>query len=602
MASGSAVVRLQPRGPRGIKGAPPVYETDGARIRFLDPDTNAPLGPWVTVLGPPGPTGDATSFASKAVAEASAITPGQPIVRIAGYYAAAGGGGADYVPYGNSPPPQGALHFTNGPYYELLQRDAVNLQAIGAKGDGSNVADYLEEARDYALRKGLRTIIVPDGDYVCERQVDFFTSGFVVLGTSSAAKLIDGTTNQACLRFGNGTDPIFSCGVFNLSFGQKAGVVPVFGNCAVVARLAQGFMMDRYIVAPFPAPLYDGIRAVGFSTSDHSGDVACEIHIGMGKVTDCLNTGHHFERADGYLADLSSHANKNGYVFRDCAGLQWGGIHGYANSEYGGLFDSNGGTEQGNHFLQGASTRFDTNGLANMRALSLIDSDFDYLWASTGKDATPGTPISAVQEGMVLEGPGVHDVNVGILRAYQNNGNGAHIKTDGLGHIPTRVKIKKIIAATPGNGNGKAHGKAGFVEGFGIKIDDGVGYDAQPAIIEIEGGTLLDNWGDGTGDTRAKAASYSSNPTARLAFSGRIDGLTPLPLAAITPTGSPFSWRNGPTKNQIVISGGTVTAVAINGQGVVGAGNSLITLQLEPLDTITITYSSAPSIVQIPSV
>lgn len=590
-------VRLQPRGPRGIRGATPSYETDGGRIRFIDPVTGAPAGSWVTVVGAPGPSGDALNFATKSTAEASAITPGQPIVRISGYYTAGGAGAADYASVGSAPA-QGGLVSANAQHYEVVQREAVDVCAIGAKGDGT-VSDLeaCKDARDYAIRKGLRTLYFSrPGDYLFDDadQLDLEGSEWQVIGSGPLCRIINGTEDKACINFGSPSADSFYCGVRNIAFGQKEGVTPEFGNCAILVQRQQFFQASDYFITPFPAALFQGFRSVG-----HTSGIS-DLHLHRGFAFNCLDIGHYFELNQGYLGDITSSGCRVGFDFRDNSGLDFGRLHAFGSDDYGMVFGTLGGSRSGNILCGGPSAHLigDTSGQINIWATSLIDSFIGKMWGSTGKDnGTPGDYINPNQQGILFEGPGVRRVSVGKLRVLQNNGNGLVVKN--TGGMPTGIEVDHVQLGAPGQGNGKANAQVGFVEGYGIVIDDGIDVEAQPAIIRIGKGHAGGNYGDGTGTDRDKAAKYPANPTTRFSF-GRIDGFTPAPLAAITPSGSPFSWRNGPWENDLIITGGNVTAIAINGQTVTAGTGLQISVHLHALDTITITYSVAPAIVQVP--
>ena len=66
-------------------------------------------------------------------------------------------------------------------------------------------------------------------------------------------------------------------------------------------------------------------------------------------------------------------------------------------------------------------------------------------------------------------------------------------------------------------------------------------------------------------------------------------------LAAVAPTGSPFTYTNATTYIQnVVISGGTVSSIALTPGGV--TGETAGTWLLRPGDGVTVTYSAAPTV------
>jgi hypothetical protein len=63
----------------------------------------------------------------------------------------------------------------------------------------------------------------------------------------------------------------------------------------------------------------------------------------------------------------------------------------------------------------------------------------------------------------------------------------------------------------------------------------------------------------------------------------------------ITPTGSPFTYTAGSASESVYISGGAVTSITINGQALTVA--LPITVPLQPGESVTVTYTLAPTMV-----
>jgi len=74
-------------------------------------------------------------------------------------------------------------------------------------------------------------------------------------------------------------------------------------------------------------------------------------------------------------------------------------------------------------------------------------------------------------------------------------------------------------------------------------------------------------------------------------------GYNPVGVLSITPTGSPFTFKNGSTACTLYIFGGTVTTVAINGVAV--ATSSPCQISLAPNMSVVITYSAVPVLTQV---
>jgi hypothetical protein len=68
-------------------------------------------------------------------------------------------------------------------------------------------------------------------------------------------------------------------------------------------------------------------------------------------------------------------------------------------------------------------------------------------------------------------------------------------------------------------------------------------------------------------------------------------------IAAVNLGASPATWTNNTGFNvQLVIGGGDVSAVALNGDNVPLGVWSQTTLILNPLDSVTVTYAAAPTV------
>lgn len=77
----------------------------------------------------------------------------------------------------------------------------------------------------------------------------------------------------------------------------------------------------------------------------------------------------------------------------------------------------------------------------------------------------------------------------------------------------------------------------------------------------------------------------------------------PSPTHAITPTGSPFVYQNsGIWPENVIVTGGTVTAIAFSRDGVSYMPTGILggTLMLGPKDYIKVTYLVAPTMTGCP--
>src|SRR5579875_1414215 len=73
-------------------------------------------------------------------------------------------------------------------------------------------------------------------------------------------------------------------------------------------------------------------------------------------------------------------------------------------------------------------------------------------------------------------------------------------------------------------------------------------------------------------------------------------------IRTLTPNASPFTWTNAlGVRVLIVVSGGTVTAISITRLGIsTSLGLTSGSFIIDPGDSITVTYTAAPSMVGIP--
>jgi hypothetical protein len=77
-------------------------------------------------------------------------------------------------------------------------------------------------------------------------------------------------------------------------------------------------------------------------------------------------------------------------------------------------------------------------------------------------------------------------------------------------------------------------------------------------------------------------------------------GTPPSAETQITPTGSPFAYQ-APKKGFLIISGGTVSLVQFTRVGTYNTGQTTGMFPVDLGDTITVTYSGAPTVTFVPT-
>jgi len=152
-----------------------------------------------------------------------------------------------------------------------------------------------------------------------------------------------------------------------------------------------------------------------------------------------------------------------------------------------------------------------------------------------------------------------HDTATGKIIGWVENGASYTVTRDSVTSKPTKISaVEKGPAVS-----------MSFI------------YDSTGALVEVDGNV---------------PSSLTHSVIDEAATSGNLI----LP-AQITLTGSPFTYKNATTGvQQILISGGTVSAVQFSRDGTnFYTGNSNLVV-LSPGDSVKITYSAAPTVYKVP--
>lgn len=181
--------------------------------------------------------------------------------------------------------------------------------------------------------------------------------------------------------------------------------------------------------------------------------------------------------------------------------------------------------------------------------------------------------VSNLFSGIAFTGAGgVQDAQVNGNGLFNNcaGGSGVALAAIALASPITRLRMVGNTAGDNGAGSQKyGLGVSAAVTGAFLTAND-FRFNATGAINLLSGGSLL--------------GSIKSNP-----------GYNPLGPLAVTATASPMTYTAGNTPEQLRINGGMVTAVTKN--GITLASSTGTEVDLEPGETVVITYAAAPTLV-----
>lgn len=478
---------------------------------------------------------------------------------------------------------------------KLQQTISVKDAPFNAVGDGvANDAPAIQAAIDYAetFAEGAR-VHFPAGKYRVNSTVTVLKSGVSLVGDGAPATwIINGTTNGAAIRIGDGVTTYFRNHVENMIFGQASGVTPVSGNVGLLVHKCAQFEMRNVQVFNFPAALRVGIEF----------NQVTQTQIVGGGVQGCLNDGFylHNQTLDIYMDIFRVDAcGAAGFHFRDCQGIYASNLSAYGNGTNAFRFSTSGSLDN-NQFFFWTNCIGDTSGEHNWNFEQCSLSTFTGCWA-----ATQLVPITGgAFDGFRLSGGDVEDLQFIGCVAISNNRHGMNIE------LANRITITggafgsnfKPLAF---GGLGARNGLAGA--GSGIRIatgsdrisirgakcehnkDWGIDVNGGATKVEIsdcemrfniDGGSIRNNANGSTAECVIKnCAGY--NPF----------GFVPAP--AVPASGTLVTNLTG-VDVMVYLAGGTLTGnVEINGHGVLQATNTGYFLPAG--GTIKLTYSSAPS-------
>jgi hypothetical protein len=206
-------------------------------------------------------------------------------------------------------------------------------------------------------------------------------------------------------------------------------------------------------------------------------------------------------------------------------------------------------------------------------------------WASGGGGITPAVGISMAASGSaVIDNVSINDMDVyGCVFGISCDGVGIkNLMISGnkiAGNSSIGLNLNNITLGALVTGN-----RIGTAGGFGVN-GIGVAITGTSNFISVIGNdlrlntTVLTNSASGTGNRVEQNFGYN-----------------PVGAFSITVTASPFTYTAGASPETIYINAGTVSLIAVSGTSVLQSTDK--TVQLSPNQTVTVTYTVAPSMIR----
>lgn len=322
-------------------------------------------------------------------------------------------------------------------------------------------------------------VYLPTGKYLVGSTGVYVTAttqnGFVIAGDRGpyATTIINGSTNQPALSFGDGVSLRSHIGVRDIYFSQSSSVTAVAGNCAILFNKIQTGFIDNVIVSSSAGSPYTAVILTG-----------CVNNILRAvRVAGCLLDGFQFTATtDLFATDCYSEVQgNNGYTLNgtqgcyfkscitfQCAGSGWWLVSTNPASlpNFNNTFENCGG---------------DTSGAANWAITDSSNTTWLECWGATQISHS----VNVTADGFFISTANCHHLTFIATEASFNNGNGFNVYDPGSS-APTYLQFigcRCGIQAWTGN-NGNGQGGSG---GYGLSINAGVSH------VRIDGGIFQDN-------------------------------------------------------------------------------------------------------------
>jgi hypothetical protein len=206
--------------------------------------------------------------------------------------------------------------------------------------------------------------------------------------------------------------------------------------------------------------------------------------------------------------------------------------------------------------------------------------------ASTGPSGS--TPVSGIGHGFEIT---ANNAMVMITGGWIHAMSGSGIQSGATGLNVQNCAIMNNgvngISIASGGGvfaqNNRIFNTAGAAQKIGIALAAG------STLNSLRNNDLAGPAGAGNSTAAISNASTALNNVIRDNVGFNPQGTTSIAVGA-----SPFTYRAGPTQENVFIIGGTITGLSVGSNGVAGTTNSIV---LGPNQTMAVAYSAAPTMV-----
>lgn len=339
-------------------------------------------------------------------------------------------------------------------------RDVVSAKDFGAVGDGvTDDTAAFNAAVSYVGGLGGGTVFVPGGTYKVSF-VNVLHEYVTIEGQGvNASYIVNGSTNQPAIQWGDGVTLIYGGGVKGLRFSSASGVVAASGQSGLQFNKVGQFTVQDVFCQSFPAALYEGIKFTSCS----------QYTVYAARVQDCTLNGISFVNCvDSYVTDCRSDANSGSGFFLDGSeGSYFKGCTAYFNNAQGWALSSASpgvtAINKNNFFVECIG---DTSGSYNWLILDSVNSYFLGCWAATQKD----TSVNTFASGFNIETQYSKSLYFTGCAAINNNSNGFNIYDSGSS-TPVNIHLVNCEFGSTYNG-ANGNGKSG--SGYGFALNGGV--------------------------------------------------------------------------------------------------------------------------------
>lgn len=291
-----------------------------------------------------------------------------------------------------------------------------------------------------------------------------------------------------------------------------------------------------------------------------------------------------------YVDCISAFNTNNGFQIKDCAKVSMTGCRAYNNYNHGILaFSDNplmpfndlsisGGSFYNNSTInpnQKDGIRIGSSGTGTMNHASVRGTR---CYDDNARSVTDGA-MSATSQTLTSATAGFRLTDVG--KSITVNGAaaaGGNLTTTIIGvSSPTQVTLQTAASTTV---SGATVNWGSATQRYGISIAG----TTNTTNITIEGNDLYGN----------ATSSFNTGAISTLVVRNNT-GYNPIGQSSITVTASPFTYTAGNSPEDVFINGGTVSAIAKGGTTLASSSPAMV--HLEPNQSVTVTYTVAPTMV-----